>query len=204
MQTTRKEEYQLCWPDATALASPCCPGCCPGAGAGGGGGGGGGDDKSITVLMVGNPQMVDIQKLTKDNFTKQTGIKVKLHGAAGERAARQGHPGRRHQGRPVRRGHHRRLRGADLGEERLARTTCRPYADKDAVVRQGATCSSRWCKSLSGEDGKLYGVPFYGESSFLMYRKDMFEGEGPDHARTSRPGPQVADIAAKVDGAEPA
>ena len=26
--------------------------------------------------MVNNPQMVDIQKLTADNFTKQTGIKV--------------------------------------------------------------------------------------------------------------------------------
>ncbi len=28
------------------------------------------------VLMVNNPQMVDLQKLTADNFTKQTGIKV--------------------------------------------------------------------------------------------------------------------------------
>ena len=28
--------------------------------------------------MVGNPQMEDIQKLTADNFTKQTGIKVKF------------------------------------------------------------------------------------------------------------------------------
>ncbi len=37
--------------------------------------GGGGPD-SINVLMVNNPQMVDLQKLTADNFTKQTGIKV--------------------------------------------------------------------------------------------------------------------------------
>ncbi|HEY0620754.1 MAG TPA: extracellular solute-binding protein, partial [Kribbella sp.] len=44
------------------------------AGWGGGGGGGGAD--SVTVLMVNNPQMVDLQKLTADNFTKQTGIKV--------------------------------------------------------------------------------------------------------------------------------
>src|SRR3954462_9985987 len=46
------------------------------AGAGGGGGAGGGDTNSISVLMVNNPQMVDLQKLTADNFTKQTGITV--------------------------------------------------------------------------------------------------------------------------------
>src|SRR3954453_19833100 len=56
-----------------AVAGLALSGC---AGAGGGGGGGGSDAKSLTVLMVGNPQMVDIQKLTKDNFTKDTGIKV--------------------------------------------------------------------------------------------------------------------------------
>src|SRR5919205_438995 len=48
---------------------------CAGAGGGGGGGGGGGDN-AISVLMVNNPQMVDLQKLTADNFTKQTGIRV--------------------------------------------------------------------------------------------------------------------------------
>src|SRR3954447_2476572 len=44
--------------------------------AGWGGGVGGGGSKSISVLMVNNPQMVDLQKLTADNFTKQTGITV--------------------------------------------------------------------------------------------------------------------------------
>ena len=38
---------------------------CAGAGGGGGGGGSSSGSKSISVLMVGNPQMVDIQKLTK-------------------------------------------------------------------------------------------------------------------------------------------
>jgi ABC-type glycerol-3-phosphate transport system substrate-binding protein len=27
-------------------------------------------------------------------------------------------------------------------------------------------------------EGKLYALPFYGESSFLMYRKDLFEQKG--------------------------
>ena len=44
--------------------------------AGWGGGPGGGGPDSINVLMVNNPQMVDLQKLTADNFTKETGIKV--------------------------------------------------------------------------------------------------------------------------------
>jgi len=50
---------------------------CSGAGSTGNGSGGG-TDNTITALMVGNPQMEDIQKLTADNFTKQTGITVKF------------------------------------------------------------------------------------------------------------------------------
>ena len=49
---------------------------CSGAGGGGAGGGGGGNANSVNVLMVNNPQMVDLQKLTADNFTKATGITV--------------------------------------------------------------------------------------------------------------------------------
>ncbi|HEY7723601.1 MAG TPA: sugar ABC transporter substrate-binding protein, partial [Pedococcus sp.] len=45
------------------------------AGWGGGGVGGGGPD-SINVLMVNNPQMVDLQQLTEEHFTKETGITV--------------------------------------------------------------------------------------------------------------------------------
>ena len=45
------------------------------SGAGGGSSGGAG---TVNVLMVNNPQMVDLQKLTADNFTKQTGINVKF------------------------------------------------------------------------------------------------------------------------------
>ena len=43
-------------------------------GAGGSSAGGGGDE--VNVLMVNNPQMQDLQKLTADHFTKDTGIKV--------------------------------------------------------------------------------------------------------------------------------
>ncbi|MEA2526674.1 MAG: polyol transport system substrate-binding protein [Thermomicrobiales bacterium] len=33
-------------------------------------------------------------------------------------------------------------------------------------------------KALSGEDGKLYAAPFYGESSMVFYRKDLFQAAG--------------------------
>ncbi len=71
--------------------------------AGWGGGVGGGGSSSINVLMVNNPQMVDLQKLTAANFTKQTGINGQLHRPAGERRPRQDQPGVLQPGRPVRR-----------------------------------------------------------------------------------------------------
>ncbi|MGE2688537.1 ABC transporter substrate-binding protein [Mycolicibacterium pulveris] len=53
-------------------------------------------------------------------------------------------------------------------------------------------------ESLSYE-GDMYSVPFYGESSFLMYRKDLFEQAGIEmpHNPTWR---HVADAAAQLDG----
>ncbi|MFF4983672.1 ABC transporter substrate-binding protein [Streptomyces sp. NPDC001046] len=55
--------------------------------------------------------------------------------------------------------------------------------------------------SLTGDDGRLYAEPFYGEGSFLMYRKDLFRRDG----LTMPAEPtwrQVADLAARVDGTE--
>src|SRR3954467_4068846 len=44
--------------------------------AGWGGGPGGGGPDTINVLMVNNPQMIDLQRLTEADFTKTTGIHV--------------------------------------------------------------------------------------------------------------------------------
>ena len=55
-------------------------------------------------------------------------------------------------------------------------------------------------QALTYEDG-LYAVPFYGESSFLMYRKDLFEEAGltmPDRPTWD----QVAEFAAALDDEE--
>jgi sorbitol/mannitol transport system substrate-binding protein len=57
-------------------------------------------------------------------------------------------------------------------------------------------------KTALSSNGKLYAVPFYGESSFLMYRKDMLQ-----KANVTMPAnptwQQVADIATKVKAATP-
>ena len=186
-----------------ALALPAVAGLalsgCAGAG-GGGGGGGGSDSKSINVLMVGNPQMVDIQDLTADSFTKDTGIKVNYTvlpenelrdkvtqdvatGAGQYDVATVGA-----YEVPI-------WAGNDWLHE------VDSYADDDSSYDK-ADLLKPMVQSLSGEDGKLYGLPFYGESSFLMYRKDVLQKKGiemPDRPTWQ----QVADIAAKVDGAEP-
>ena len=172
---------------------------CAGAGGGGGNGGAGGGG-SINVLMVGNPQMVDIEKLTKDSFTKDTGIKVnytilpenELRDKVTQDIATQGGQ----------------YDVATIGAYEVPIWSKNgwlheldSYADADKSFDKGDLLKPI-VTSLSGEDGKLYGMPFYGESSFLMYRKDIFEKKGitmPDRPTWQ----QVADMAAKVDGAEP-
>lgn len=55
-------------------------------------------------------------------------------------------------------------------------------------------------ESLSHE-GSMYAVPFYGESSFLAYRKDLFEKAGL--TMPERPTwEQIADFAARLDDKE--
>ncbi|MEU1446691.1 ABC transporter substrate-binding protein [Streptomyces mirabilis] len=169
---------------------------CSGAGAGGSSGGG----KSINVLMVGNPQMEDIAKLTKDNFTKDTGIKVnftvlpenELRDKVTQDIATQAGQ----------------YDVATIGayevpiwEKNGWLHDLGSYAAKDKGFDE-ADLLKPMVQSLTGSDGKLYALPFYGESSMLMYNKDVMKAKGvtvPEHPTWQ----QIADIAAKVDGAEP-
>ncbi|MEV0637005.1 sugar ABC transporter substrate-binding protein [Streptomyces sp. NPDC050619] len=177
---------------ATALLATACSG----AGAGGSSGGG----KSINVLMVGNPQMEDIAKLTKDNFTKDTGIKVnftilpenELRDKVTQDIATQAGQ----------------YDVATIGayevpiwEKNGWLHDLGSYADKDKGFDK-ADLLKPMVQSLTGSDGKLYALPFYGESSMLMYNKDVMKAKGitvPEHPTWQ----QIADIAAEVDGAEP-
>lgn len=180
-----------------AVAGLALSGC---AGAGGGGGGGAGGSKSINVLMVGNPQMVDIQKLTKDSFTKDTGIKVNYtvlpENELRDKVTQDVATGAgQYDVATV--GAYEVPIWAGNGWLKDVGT----YADSSSSYDK-ADLLPPMVKSLSGQDGKLYGLPFYGESSFLMYRKDVFAKKGitmPDRPTW----PQVAAMAAKVDGAEP-
>jgi len=170
-----------------------------GCGAGGGGGGAAGS-KTVRVLMVNNPQMVDLQKLAADNFTKQTGIKVDfkvlpendVRDTIAQDVANQA-------------GQYDVITISNFEVPFYAKngwlTPVSDYAAKDAAFDQNDILKPLR-DSLKGPDGKLYGVPFYGESSMLMYRKDVFKQKGltmPEHPTWA----QVADLAAKVDGAQP-
>jgi sorbitol/mannitol transport system substrate-binding protein len=169
---------------------------CAGWGAGGGGGGA----NSISVLMVNNPQMVDLQRLTAANFTKDTGITVNFT-VLPENDVRD----KISQEFSSQAGQYDVATVSNFEIPIYARSRwiapLDPYLAKDPGFDQGDILAPM-VKSLSGDDGKVYGEPFYGESSFLMYRKDVLAAKG-----ISMPAnptwQQVADIAAKVDGAQP-
>ncbi len=150
---------------------------------------------TINVLMVGNPQMKDLQALTDANFTAKTGIKVNftvlpenelrdkvttdVASGAGQYdvvtlgmwdVANWGGTGK--------------LQALDS------------YASSDKAWNKADIFPSM-IKGLSGSDGKLYAAPFYGESSMLMYRKDLAKKAGvtiPEHPTWQ----QVATAAAKM------
>ena len=184
---------------AAALTVTGCAGAGGGDGGGGDGGGGGGSG-SLNVLMVGNPQMEDIASLTKDSFTKETVIQVnvtilpenELRDKVTQDIATQAGQ----------------YDVATIGayevpiwhkNDWLAELD--PFVDKDSSFDK-ADLLEPMVKSLSGDDGKLYALPFYGESSFLMYNKEVMDAEGitvPERPTWD----EVADMAAKVDGAKP-
>ncbi|WP_089100874.1 ABC transporter substrate-binding protein [Streptomyces hyaluromycini] len=170
------------------------------AGCSGAGAGGGSSAHSINVLMVNNPQMVELQKLTAANFTKDTGIKVNftvlpendVRDKISQDFANQ---------------------AGQYDVATLSNYEIPIYAKNgwlepmDSYVKKDTAFDQQdilkpMQQALTAADGKLYGEPFYGESSFLMYRKDVFQKKGltmPAHPTWQ----QVADLAAKVDGAEP-
>ena len=167
--------------------------------AGWGGGAGGGGEDSINVLMVNNPQMVDLQKLTADNFTKQTGIKVNFT-VLPENDVRD----KISQEFSSQAGQYDVASVSNFEIPIYAKSKwiapLSDYIGQDASFDQDDVLKPM-TTSLSSE-GKVYGEPFYGESSFLMYRKDVLDAKGI--TMPAKPTwQQVADIAAKVDNAQP-
>lgn len=189
----RPKRATLATAAAGTLLAPLLSGCWVGAGGAGSGG------NSINVLMVNNPQMTELQKLAP-RFTEETGIKVnftvlpendvrdKISQDFANQAGQYDVATLSNYEIPIY------ARNGWLKEMNSYVAEDPDYDEQDILkpMRQ----------SLTGDDGKLYGQPFYGESSFLMYRKDIFEKEGlemPAHPTWQ----QVADLAARTDGAEP-
>ncbi len=176
---------------------------CSGAGGGntGGGGGGGSSDHSINVLMVNNPQMLALQKHIGD-FEKESGVTVNFtvkpendmrNQAAQEFANQSGQ-----------------FDVATLSNFEIPFYSKNGWltpldeiaAYKSDTAFNQADIFPAMTASLKGPDGKLYGEPFYGESSFLMYRKDIAAKSGVKFSETPT-WDEVAAAAAKMDGAEP-
>ncbi|MGW3650618.1 ABC transporter substrate-binding protein [Streptomyces sp. NPDC000878] len=189
----RRPRATLALAAAGTLLAPLLSGCWAGAG----GSGSGGD--AVNVLMVNNPQMVELQKLTAAHFTKETGIKVnftvlpendvrdKISQDFANQAGQYDVATLSNYEIPIY------ARNGWLHEMNTYVAKDSAYDEQDVLKPMR--------ESLTGDDGKLYGQPFYGESSFLMYRKDVFDAKGltmPPHPTWT----QVADLAAKVDGAE--
>lgn len=168
--------------------------------AGWGGGVGGGGPNSINVLMVNNQQMIDLQKLTADNFTRETGISVNFT-VLPENDVRD----KISQEFSSQAGQYDVATVSNFEVPIYARS--RWIAPLDDYIKADpgfdqADILKPMVTSLSGDDGRVYGQPFYGESSFLMYRKDVLAAKGI--TMPAKPTwPQVADIAARADGAQP-
>ncbi len=174
---------------------------CAGAGGGGGGGGGGGegDGESIDVIMVNNPQMEDLETLV-GRFEEESGITVNLtvlpendvrDSIQTDFAAQSGQ-----------------YDVATISNSEVPFFSANgwianldEYVEADDDFDQDDILAPI-ADGLRGEDGSLYAQPFYGESSFLMYRKDVFEAKGltmPENPTWD----EVAALAAQLDGAEP-
>jgi polyol transport system substrate-binding protein len=171
---------------ATALIGAMAAGC---------GGSGGDSDKELTVAIVNNPQMEDIAKLTPSLFTKETGIKVKytippegklrevitrdLSSSGGQFDVVMLGP----------------YEAPQFGTNGWLRELT-PYIADDESYKVDDLIPA--VKNALSVGDKQYASPFYAESSFVMYRKDVLKAEGV--TMPARPTwDQIATIARKID-----
>jgi sorbitol/mannitol transport system substrate-binding protein len=160
-----------------------------------GGGSGGG---SINVAIVDNPQMQDIADLTPSLFTKDTNIKVNYtileEGTLREVTTRDVAAGGR-QFDVVMIGPY---EAPQFGEDGFIIDLTQQASSDTAYDLDDVIPSVR--EALSS-GGKLYASPFYAESSFLMYRKDVLQKAGIE--MPAKPTwTQVAEIARRIDTPE--
>src|ERR1700754_2873252 len=131
--------------------------------------------KTISVAIVANPQMQDIASLTPSLFTAKTGIKVKYtildEGKLREVTTRD-----------VRSG------GKSFDVVMIGMYEAPQFGAagllNDLTAQAKADKAYNWndlipaVRSGLSANGKLYASPFYAESSFVMYRKDVLKAKG--------------------------
>ena len=150
---------------------------------------------SINVAIVDNPQMQDLAHLTPSLFTAKSHIKVNYtildNGTLREVTTRDVSAAGR-QFDVVMIGPY---EAPQFGKDGHITDLTRMASSDRAYNLDDIIPSVR---SALSYHGRLYASPFYGESSFLMYRKDVLEDAGlemPAHP-TWR---QVAEIARRID-----
>ncbi|GAA1225019.1 ABC transporter substrate-binding protein [Pseudonocardia alaniniphila] len=153
---------------------------------------------SIDVAIVANPQAQDLARLTPSLFTAQSHIDVNYtildEGTLREVVTSgEGTEDRRYD--VVMIGPY---EAPQFGRDGYI-TDLTPMASSDKAYALDDIIPS--VRNALSYQGRLYAAPFYGESSFLMYRKDVLAAAGiemPEHP-TWR---QVADIARRIDTPE--
>lgn len=156
-----------------------------------------GASDSVNVLMVNNPQMVDLEALTEEHFTSETGITVnytvlpenEVRDTISQEFASQ---------------------AGQYDVATISNYEVPIFAGNDWLhpLDEYAEGDEEFAlddildpltESLRGpEDENLYGIPFYGESSFTMYRQDVFDELDltmPDNPTWD----EIADLAEEVD-----
>src|SRR5690348_2127038 len=154
-----------------------------------------GTAKTISVAIVANPQMQDIASLTPSLFTSKSGIKVKYtildEGKLREVTTRDvGSGGKAFDAVMI--GPY---EAPQFGTAGLLKDLT-PQAKADKTYNYKDLIPA--VRNALSANGHLYASPFYGESSFLMYRKDVLAKAGvsmPLHPTWT----QVADIARKIN-----
>lgn len=158
-----------------------------------------GSKESINVLTMDIAQMQNLKKLTKRNFTAETGITVNYSLLPENQARAKGAREFASQA-----GHY---DVAIVGSYEVPIYSKNGWlAPLDSYVKADKSFDQEdmfpnLMRSLTGTDGKIYAEPFYGEGSFLMYRKDLFRKDGLTMPQNPT-WDQVASLAAKVDGAD--
>jgi sorbitol/mannitol transport system substrate-binding protein len=156
----------------------------------------GASDKTVTIAMVSNSQMTDARQLSSRFEAENPDIKLKFV-TLSENQARAKITASTAMG------------GGEFDVVMISNYETPQWAENGWLVNL-----SDYIKNTPGYDqndfipslrealsydGDMYSVPFYGESSFLMYRKDLLEQAGitMPHDPTWQ---QVADAAKKLNG----